>query len=180
MESNKNINLTLKHKLFILIFLIIIFTLIGVICLLLQKEEVLISTYKSKYISFNYDNNFQIENEDEQVELKNKDKSAIIIVKKLDYTITSQNKSKDELTSSLSFQVIKEKKDYIELYNNYEEKNNKIYYYYLYENYKENRQVEVITIYDENYIYMIIYSAKSSDFDLYSKSISMIKDSIEG
>ena len=179
-NSSKSINLSLKHKLFILVSFIIIFILIGLIFLTLKKEEVLIEKYDSKYITFNYDNNFKINDKKDEIELNNKEKTAIIIIKKLDYTTTSKKKNKDDLAASLSYQVIENKKNYIEIYNNYEEKDNKTYYYYLYENYNEKRQVEVITIFDDNYIYMIIYSAKNNDFDLYNESINIIKDSIKG
>ena len=59
-NSSKNINLSLKHKLFLLVSFIIIFILIELIFLTLKKEEVLIEKYDSKYIEMIKDNTLLI------------------------------------------------------------------------------------------------------------------------
>ena len=171
------IKLDIKLKLSILLITIIIFLLMGLILLSLKKEESVVKEYKSNYINFTYDNNFEIVDEEEFISLTDKDKTANIVIKKLEYTNNAKTKNQYEIASSLSFQVIETEEGYIETYNGSETINNKNRYYYLYENYDKERQVEVITIFDEEFIYVVIYSANNEEFDLYTESISLIVDS---
>lgn len=171
------IKLDIKLKLFIILVAIIVFLLIGLIVLSLKEEKALITEYKSDYITFVYDNNFEVVNEKEYVELSDKDKTASIVIKKLDYTSNAKTKNQYDIASSLSFQVIGKEEGYIETYNGSEKVNDINRYYYLYENYDKERQVEVITIFDKEYIYVVIYSAENEEFDLYTESISLIVDS---
>lgn len=167
----------LKLKIFLLLFIVIISFLIGMIINNLKKESASINRYESDNMSFYHDNNFEIKDEKDGVELRNYDGSGIIVIKKMDYTETAQKKDKDQLATSLSYQVIGDDANYIELYNGKDEERDN--YYYLYENYEKERQIEVITIFTEKDIFVIIYQANSNEFDLYSESISLITDSIE-
>lgn len=171
------IKLDIKLKLFILIITIIVFLLIGLILVSLKEDDSLIKEYKSDYISFTYDNNFILVDEKEFISLTDKDKTANIVIKKLEYTNNAKTKNQYEIASSISFQVIETEEGYIETYNGSETINNMNRYYYLYENYDKERQVEVITIFDQEYIYVVIYSADNEEFDLYTESISLIVDS---
>ena len=175
MKKNKlNIKFNLSLKLFLLIFLICISTLIGIIINSLKEETIKLEKYTSKDISFTYDNNFEIINEKEYIELVSSDEKASIVIKRMEYTITNQEKDKYEISNSLAFQVIKDNPNYIEIYNS--NKNN--IYYHLYENYELKKQIEVINIFKDNSIYIIIYSADNNEFDLYKESIDIIVNSI--
>lgn len=174
-KKKLNIKFNLSLKLFLLIFLICISTLIGLIINSIRKETIELKTYNSDYISFSYDNNFEIIEEKDYIELISKDEKTNIIIKKIAYTNTTKEKDKYEISSSLSYQVIENKTDYIETYTGNEED----IYYHLYENYNEKKQVEVINIFSENYIYIIIYSAENNEFDLYKESIDIIINSIK-
>lgn len=171
------IKLDIKLKLYILLIIIIICILLGLILVSLKKEESLVTKYKSDYITFVYDNNFEIVDETDYIQLSDKDKTANIVIKKLDYSNNAKSKNQYDIASSLSFQVIEKEEGYIETYNGNEKINDINRYYYLYENYDKERQVEVITIFDEDYIYVVIYSADNEEFDLYTESISLIVDS---
>lgn len=173
------INLNLKLKLFLLVFIITVFVLIGMIIVSFKDEAVVMNHYESKYINFIYDNNFYIASEENQIELHTKDDENTIVIKKLDYTKSAQEKDPYEIASSLSYQVVQDNKDYIETYNDYIKSNHDTKYYYLYENYKTERQIEVISIFKKKYIFVVIYSASNSEFDLYKESIDIIVNSIE-
>lgn len=172
-----SIKLDIKLKLFILIIIIVICLLIGLILVSLKKDESLVTEYKSDYINFIYDNNFELVDDKDYIQLTDKDKTANIVIKKIDYTNNAKTKNQYEIASSLSFQVIQSEEGYIETYNGSEKVNELNRYYYLYENYDKERQVEVITIFDKEYIYVVIYSADNEEFDLYTESISLIVDS---
>lgn len=178
-KKSITIKFNIKLKLFLILTTIIILILLGLIIVSFQQEPPMLEQYQSDYISFVYDNNFVIVSEEEYIELNNKDKSAAIVIKKLDYTSNAQNKGQSEIAASLSYQVIENEKDYINTYTEKEETNQQNIYYYLYENYEKERQIESITIFDNDYIYIIIYSADSSEFDLYAESIALIVESIE-
>ena len=173
------INLNLKLKLFLLVFVITTFVLIGMIILSFMDEDVVMNRYESKYINFIYDNNFYIVDEENQIELHTKDDENAIIIKKLDYTKSAQEKDQYEIASSLSYQVVQNNEDYIETYNDYIKSNHDVKYYYLYENYETERQIEVISIFKKKYIFVVIYSATNREFDLYKESIDIIVNSIE-
>lgn len=174
-----NIKFNLRLKLFLLTSFIIVSILIGLIINSFKEDEIIVHEYKSDYISFAYDNTFKIEKEKDYIKLITKDKKAMVAIKKLDYTTNSKDKNQSEIAASISYQVLENKNGYIETYNNYVNENNINRYYYLYENYKEERQLEVITTFEEDYIYVVIYSAKNNEFDLYSESISIIVNSLE-
>lgn len=178
-KKKLNIKLTLKLKLFLFIFVIISSILIGLIILNSKEEKLEMNEYKNELITFTYDNNFKIINEKEQIELKSIDNKATIVIKILDYTSISKQEDKQDIATSLSYQVIKNKNDYYETYNDVITENNITRYYYLYENYQEQNQIEIITTFDEKYIYVVIYQANNEEFDLYEESISIIVNSIE-
>jgi len=179
-KKNKlNIKLTLKLKIFLLLFIIIISILIGFIISSFKEPRTTITKYKSDYIEFLYDNTFNIANEKEYIELRTNDKKATVIIKKIDYTSNAKIKDKYDISSSLAYQVVKDKDNYIETYNDYFVENNITRYYHLYENYNEKRQIEVINNFTKNYIYVVIFSANSNEFDLYSESLSIIINSIK-
>ena len=102
-----------------------------------------------------------------------------LVIKKLDYTKSAQEKDQYEIAASLSYQVTRKSDGYIETYNDYVKDNHNTKYYYLYENYEKERQIEVISIFEKKYIFMIIFSCNNSKFDLYKESIDIIIDSIE-
>lgn len=179
MKRNKiNIKFDFKLKLFLLISIIIISILIGLIIVSFKNEKATLKKYDSDYISFVYDNNFKIVNEEEFIELKNNNKSSIIAIKKMDYTNNAKTKNKSEIASSLSYQVISNQ-DYIKTYDEYKNENGVTKYYCLYENYEEEKQIEVVVMFGENDIYVVVYSANNNEFDLYFESVSIIIDSIK-
>ena len=92
----------------------------------------------------------------------------------LESSLESHGFYKYEISNSLAFQVVKDNPNYIEIYNS--NKNN--IYYHLYENYELKKQIEVINIFKDNSIYIIIYSADNNEFDLYKESIDIIVNSI--
>lgn len=182
MENNKKtfkINLNLPLKLFLLIFIIIVFILIGLIILSIKKEDVVISKYESKNINFIYDNNFYLANDKEYIELRTNDGENTLIIKKLDYTKSAQEKDQYEIAASLSHQVIRKSDGYIETYNDYINNKHNTKYFYLYENFEKERQIEVISIFDKKYIFIVIFSCSNNEFDLYKESVDIIVDSIE-
>jgi len=178
-KSSIKIKLNLKLKLFLLLFIITISILIGMIILSIKDNQVVMNKYESKYINFIYDNNFYLVDDKDDIELHTKDDENTIIIKKLDYTKSAQEKDQYEIAASLSYQVIQKSDDYIETYNDYVKDSHNTKYYYLYENYDKERQIEVISIFEKKYIFVVIFSSSSSEFDLYKESIDIIVDSIE-
>ena len=173
-KIRSNIKFNLSLKLFLLIFTICICILIGLIINGMKKEKINFSKYVSDYINFNYDDTFEVSKEKDYIELTSKNKKTSIVIKKLDYTGNIKNKDKSEIVASLSYQVVEDEEKYKETYNGNEGDK----YFYLYENYEKRRQIEVISIFDESYIYVIIYSANNDEFDLYKESVDIIVDSI--
>ena len=169
-----NIKFNLSLKIFLIVFIIILCILIGLIINSTKKEEIKLNKYQSDYINFTYDNNFEVTNKKDYVVLTSKDKKTNIVIKKMDYTSNTKTKDKYEIASSLSYQVV-ENKNYIETYDGIIDNN----YYFLYEDYENKRQIEVINIFDDNYIFTIIYSASNKEFDLYKESIDLIVNSID-
>ena len=169
-----NIKFNLSLKIFLIVFLIITCILIGLLINSTKKEEIKLNKYKSDYINFTYDNNFNVYKQKDHIILTTKDKKTNIVIKKIDYTSNTKTKDKYEISSSLSYQVVENKKEYIETYNGIIDNN----YYFLYEDYQNKRQIEVINIFDDNYIFTIIYSASNKEFDLYKESIDLIINSI--
>lgn len=173
------IRLNLKLKLFLLVFVITICVLIGMIVLSMKQENVVINKYESDYINFMYDNNFYLVDDKEYIELHTKDDENTLVIKKIDYTKSAQEKDQYEIAASLSYQVTRKSDGYIETYNDYVKDNHNTKYYYLYENYEKERQIEVISIFEKKYIFIVIFSCNNSKFDLYKESIDIIIDSIE-
>ncbi|MBE6151329.1 MAG: hypothetical protein E7162_05920 [Firmicutes bacterium] len=169
-----NIKFNLSLKIFLIVFLIITCILIGLLINSTKKEEIKLNKYKSDYINFTYYNNFNVYKQKDHIILTTKDKKTNIVIKKIDYTSNTKTKDKYEISSSLSYQVVENKKEYIETYNGIIDNN----YYFLYEDYQNKRQIEVINIFDDNYIFTIIYSASNKEFDLYKESIDLIINSI--
>lgn len=169
-----NIKFNLSLKIFLIVFLIIACILIGFIINSTKKEEIKLNKYKSDYISFTYDNNFEVTKEKDYVILTTKDRETNIVIKKIDYTSNTKTKDKYEIASSLSYQVV-ENKEYIETYNGIIDNN----YYFLYEDYENKRQIEVINKFDDDYIFTMIYSASNKEFDLYKESIDLVINSID-
>ena len=169
-----NIKFNLSLKIFLIVFLIITCILIVLLINSTKKEEIKLNKYKSDYINFTYDNNFNVYKQKDHIILTTKDKKTNIVIKKIDYTSNTKTKDKYEISSSLSYQVVENKKEYIETYNGIIDNN----YYFLYEDYQNKRQIEVINIFDDNYIFTIIYSASNKEFDLYKESIDLIINSI--
>ena len=175
-DKKLNIKFDIKLKLFLVVFIITLCILIGLLINNFIGVDVSINSYKSDYVNFYYDNNFKINSEKDSVVLKSVDNNSTVVINKYEYTESVKKKNKFDLATSLSYQVIKDNNDYIEIYNGQDEKDR---YYYLYENYKTEKQIEVITIFDKDYIFVVIYQANSNEFDLYTESISIIIDSIE-
>jgi len=180
MKKNKQkikINFNIKLKLFLIFFIITCFILIGRIIVTFKEDTTIIKKYKSDYVNFIYDDNFKITKIKEEIYLEDKDKSSVIVIKKIDYTNNAKTKDKSEIASSISYQVIENEPNYIETYNNSNDEKNK--YYYLYENYEKEKQIEVITMFDKENIFVVIYSANSDEFDLYTESLNIVLDSIK-
>ena len=107
----------------------------------------------------------------EYIELINNDNSAVIAIKKMEY---SYDLNYDN-ASSIAYQIISKDGTYNKIYDNYE--NNK--YYFLYEDYDKGRQIEIIEIQKEDYLYLLVFEANSSEFDLFQESFDIIIDTFK-
>ena len=176
MAKKSKINFNSELKIFLLIFIATVLILVGILLNFLKSDDIKIKSYESKILKFNYDTSFELE-DDNDIKLQAVDGKAIVYIKNIMYTDTIKDKNKTDLVDSLSYQVVSNNDNYNEIYNEFDEDNN--IYYYLYENYEEERQIEVITLFKDKNIFIIIYQNDNDEFDLYGTSINLIVDSLE-
>lgn len=168
MSKNK---IDLSHKIIIVSVIIICFILVIFTIAINSKKGFGINYYNDNGIKFNYDNTFRLNKNKEYIELINNDNSAVIAIKKMEY---SYDLNYDN-ASSIAYQIISKDGTYNKIYDNYE--NNK--YYFLYEDYDKGRQIEIIEIQKENYLYLLVFEANSSEFDLFQESFDIIIDTFK-
>lgn len=176
MAKKSKINFNSKLKIFLLIFIATVLILVGILLNFLKSNDIKIKSYESKILKFNYDTSFKLE-DDNDIKLQSIDGTAVVYIKNITYTDTIKVKDKTDLADSLSYQVISNNDNYSEIYNETDEDNN--IYYYLYEDYEKEKQIEVITLFKDKNIFVIIYQNDNDEFDLYGTSIDLIVDSLE-
>ena len=176
MTKKSKMHFNSELKIFLLIFIATVLILVGILLNFLKPNDIKIKSYESKILKFNYDTSFELE-DDTDIRLQAIDGNAIVYIKNITYTDTIKAKDKTDLADSLSYQVVSNNDNYNEIYNETDEDNN--IYYYLYEDYEKERQVEVITLFKDKNIFIIIYQNDNDEFDLYGTSIDLIVDSLE-
>ena len=166
----KKIIFDTKLKLFLIVFVLIVLVLIGLILKYSIPKKFSINKYSNNYIKFEYDNSLNLNEKDGIITLETSDNNTSIVIQRLENS--SQNEK--EVAGSLAYQVV-ENKGYVETYNEYKDDK----YYYLFENYDKGKQIEVVELFKDNYIYVFIYQSNSDEFDLHQESLNIILDSME-
>ncbi len=167
----KKLDLNLSLKIILFVVIVVCLILVAFIIKANTNTSFKINKYNKDGISFNYDNTFKLTNKKEYIELVTSDNSAVVAISKKDYSYDLN----DLEAESISYQVTQEDGTYNKIYSNYEDDK----YYFLYENYDTGKQIEVVEIQKDDYLYLIVFEAKSDEFDLYQESFKIIVNSFK-
>ncbi len=165
------IKIDLSHKIIIAFVMLVCLILAAFVIILNTKKSFGINSYNENGIKFNYDNTFKLHKKKDYIELVSSDNKTVVSVKKIEYSYDLDIDSAE----SIAYQVVSSDGTYTKVYSNFE--NDK--YYFLYENYDKERQIEVIEIKKEDYLYILVFEASSNEFDLYQESFDIIVNSFK-